>query len=230
MSSLFSFLKHLFSLIFGGLHIGAKTDNSQSNISGTKAKTITIGSGKSNTTINQTYNINLKLPEGITTAPPKAVSQKKALSNQAKSIMEQLIESGHDGLVTWKPNHVIIEGLQTTQNMDIVIDDMDSVDDDLTSLTHNGLLKYYKECDSGIGSIYYLTAAGKKYRKTSNTRDNLDDMIFRCIENHPGIQANALAEQLSISREIVKRHLHALMLKGVIVFQGSYKTGGYYLR
>ena len=251
-----SFLGKLISSLFNGIHVGDKYEDKSThdsapkqNVSGLNSSAnMTIGTnisysyqGQQNTNNVEGVQVVINGPCELSmpTTSPKTCPI-PPLSEQAKSIMKQLIESGHDGLVTWKPNHVIIEGLLTTKNKNIVVDEIDSVDDDLACLAQNGYLKYYKECDGGLGSIYYLTSAGKKFGIVSDTKNNcdsgrvrghasqLEDNIFRCIENNPGIHVNALAEQLSISRECAQRHMHALMGKGQIEFRGNRITGGYY--
>ncbi len=55
------------------------------------------------------------------------------------------------------------------------------------------------------------------------------DQLLTLLAAQPGLNAAALAAQLSTPKRTVERWLRQLRQSGAIEFQGSPKTGGYYL-
>lgn len=176
-----SFLWKLFSSLFSGIHVGDKYEDKSTHDSAPKqtvsglnsSASMTIGTynsynyqGQENTNKGEGVQLvingpcELKMP---TTA--KTESPIPQLSEQAKSIMKQLVKSGHAGLVA-ELKGAIIEGLITKENQRITLDDIDSVEDDLNCLVANMYLTEPEKCSSGYGCMYDLTAKGKKFGKT----------------------------------------------------------------
>ncbi len=61
---------------------------------------------------------------------------------------------------------------------------------------------------------------------------SLEDSSRECalvIQQNPGLRVPQLAELMGRSRATVERHLKALRERGLVVFRGAPKTGGYFL-
>ena len=52
--------------------------------------------------------------------------------------------------------------------------------------------------------------------------------VFEFIQQNPGLRANAIAAELSISERSVERHLKRLKEENMIEFRGAPRNGGYY--
>ena len=52
--------------------------------------------------------------------------------------------------------------------------------------------------------------------------------IFEIIKHNPGIQKPAIASHIGKSEATAKRHLKQLVVRNLIEYKGSDKTGGYY--
>ena len=183
MQKIGSFLKWLWSIISGGIHVGDKNEDKSTHdsapkqsVSGLKSSAnMTIGTnnsysyqGQQNTNSGEgmQFVINspceLKVSTTSNTASPRPLPP---LSEQAKSIMKQLVKSGHAGLVA-ELKGALIEGLITKENQRITLDNIDSVEDDLNCLVANKYLTEPQKCSSGYGCIYDLTMKGKKFGKS----------------------------------------------------------------
>ena len=176
MSIIWDFLSSLFS----GIHIGDKYEDKSTHDSAPKQTVSGLNSSASMTieTNNNNYQGQLNTNNGggvlfvinnqkelKGSATSNTESPIPQLSEQAKSIMKQLVKSGHAGLVA-ELNGALIEGLITKENQRITLDDIDSVEDDLNCLVANMYLTEPQKCPSGYGCIYDLTIKGKKFGNT----------------------------------------------------------------
>ena len=176
-----SFLGKLISSLFSGIHFGDKYEDKSSHDSAPKQNVSGINSS-ANMTIEtkNSYNYQGQLntnngggvllvinsPRELTvSATSNMESPIPQLSEQAKSIMKQLVKSGHAGLVA-ELKGAIIEGLITKENQRITLDDIDSVEDDLNCLVANMYLTKPEKCSSGYGYMYDLTIKGKIFGKS----------------------------------------------------------------
>lgn len=60
------------------------------------------------------------------------------------------------------------------------------------------------------------------------TRKNLEKKILELIVEEEGISVPRLAEKLGKSRATTERYISRLKRKGLVIFKGAPKTGGYY--
>ncbi|MBR3687860.1 MAG: HTH domain-containing protein, partial [Lentisphaeria bacterium] len=106
------------------------------------------------------------------------------------------------------------------------------------TMVYNNQDKYYQAInksteanDSGIFIDFMLREILNALHRHVTAQKNADDpaeAIFRYIRDNPGVRTGMLAENLSISRRTVERHLQALKKAKRIEFRGAPRNGGYY--
>ncbi len=93
-------------------------------------------------------------------------------------------------------------------------------------------------CNKGFFTVTFMkrvkpqSANSGTLNGSLNDRLNLSDTektIVDLIGSNPGISRSKLVEASKISVSSIKRGISSLSSKGIIIYQGSKKTGGYYL-
>ena len=82
----------------------------------------------------------------------------------------------------------------------------------------------FKRSDDSNGTINGTTNGTTKYKET------IEDVVFELIKSNEGITVSEITESIEKSRRSTMRYLDTLKKAGKIEFQGSNKTGGYYLK
>lgn len=183
MQKIGSFLKWLWSIISGGIHVGDKNEDKSTHdsapkqsVSGLKSSAnMTIGTnnsysfqGQQNTisgegiqlVINSPCELNVSATSN--TASPRSISP---LSEQAKSLIRQMIENHSEMIIVFEPVGIVDTIVLFEAKKEMTIEDKLSVSDDLKALELNEYLRYCKPNDNLTGQIYALTAKGREYGK-----------------------------------------------------------------
>ena len=146
------------SYIFGGLTVHLcykykkKTVNHSDNIIGGNAD-ISVGG---DSVIAKEY----KKTVYVSSAPAKKIPK---LSDQAKSIIKQMIENHSDSIIVFEPDGPIDSVVLFEAKKEMIIEDKLRIPDDLNALILNGLLRYCQPNKNQTGKFYALTVQGREY-------------------------------------------------------------------
>lgn len=178
MQKIGSFLKWLWSIISGGIHVGDKTDNRTTNDSSQKNTVVGNNNCITETKIESQYNapstINITVSDSrnvsigdfstktftlSSNAKPSCID----LSEQAKSILKTMAESGEERLATLKMAGKLEEIHMMDTNKPFPINDGIAIQEGIESLVEQSYLKHSEK--TGSGNIYSLSTKGREYGK-----------------------------------------------------------------
>ncbi len=142
--------------ILGGLTIHVYYRSKKTNINVTNSGEINSASGGSVVANNYHPETNLYISGTPSPELPEP-------SEQAKSIMRQIVDAGEERLVTFEQVGIIEELLMVNTKKTIPIIDKIAVPEDINTLVKHGYLGHYK--NNKTGDIYVLTPKGREYGK-----------------------------------------------------------------
>lgn len=178
MQKIGSFLKWLWSIISGGIHVGDKTDNRKTNDSSQKNTVVGNNNCITETKIESQYNapstINITVSDSRNvsigdfstktfTLSSNTNSSSNDLSEQAKSIIMEMAAVEEERLVVVKPTGVVEELLLPNAKKTIPISCKIAVPRDIKALENHGYLSYSQP--NRTGAIYAIEPEGFEYGK-----------------------------------------------------------------
>ena len=174
-----SFLGKLISSLFSGIHVGDKYENNSThdsapkqNVSGiNNSANMTIGTNNSYSYRGQQNTNNIEGVQVVINGPcelnmsttSKTASSIHPLSEQAKSIMITMAESGEERFATLELAEKLEEIHMINTNKSFPINDGIAILEGIDSLVGHGYLKHSEKRDSG--NLYVLTTKGRDYGK-----------------------------------------------------------------
>ena len=166
MDYLWKFLIALIGYILGGLTVHLcyqyniqKNSTKQSNKNGNN--NIASGGGVIANDYHPTTSITVEAVPAQTIPEP---------SEQAKSIIKQLVDNNGERLVSFEELGIVQELLIPNTNITIIISDKLSVKEDLTILEKNGYIS--ASIQNATGFIYVLTPTAREYGKELLASEN----------------------------------------------------------
>ncbi|MBR3506070.1 MAG: hypothetical protein IKO02_03375 [Lentisphaeria bacterium] len=162
-----SFLKWLWSIISGGIHVGDKTDNRKTNDSSKKNLALGKNNTVSETNIGTQNNTIINLPDSakaeslLSYANPPS----KDLLDQADSLMRQIAEKKEERLLVFRQYGRIVRIRFVLSKMDYQITDKVAIPEVLKFLKEHGYLDNSWNDTNNTRHIYDLTLKGREYGK-----------------------------------------------------------------